>query len=161
MRKPKLWTLLLVSIAPAGFWVRAADDFRPETIIALERAALDRWGKGDPGGYLSIYDAEITYFDPARETRADGLPAMEAYYAPVAGKIKVDRYEMIAPKVQRRGDVAVLSYQLVSHGTSASGNAYVLRWNSTKVYARSGNDWKLLHDHWSYTKPELKQPTGE
>lgn len=24
------------------------------TIIALERAALDRWGKGDPSGYLEI-----------------------------------------------------------------------------------------------------------
>ena len=25
-----------------------------DTIIRLERAALDRWGKGDPGGYLEI-----------------------------------------------------------------------------------------------------------
>jgi hypothetical protein len=95
----------------------------PDTLIAQERTALDRWGKGDPGGYLSIYDPEVTYFDPARETRADGLPAMQAYYAPIMGRIKVDRYEMIAPKVQSRGDVAVLSYQLISHGTSASGKS--------------------------------------
>jgi hypothetical protein len=26
----------------------APADFRPETIIALERGARDRWGKGDP-----------------------------------------------------------------------------------------------------------------
>jgi ketosteroid isomerase-like protein len=133
----------------------------PDALIAQERAALDPWGKGDPGGYLSIYDPEITYFDPAKDTRADGLPAMQAYYAPIAGKIKVDRYEMIAPKVQSRGDVAVLSYRLISHGTSASGKPYVVRWNSTKVYARSGNDWKLFHDHWSYIKPQLKEPSPE
>lgn len=133
----------------------------PDTLIARERAALDRWGKGDPGGYLSIYDPEITYFDPARETRADGLPAMRDYYAPIIGTIKVDRYEMIAPKVQVRGDVAVLSYQLISHGTSPSGEPYVVRWNSTKVYARSGGDWKLFHDHWSYLKPDLKEPSPE
>jgi len=132
-----------------------------ETLIAKERAALDRWGNGDPGGYLSLYDPDITYFDPARETRADGLPAMHAYYAPIAGKINVERYEMLAPKLQARGDMAVLSYQLISHGRSATGDSYIVRWNSTKVYARSGNDWKLLHDHWSYIKPELKTPSPE
>jgi hypothetical protein len=29
-----------------------------EQIVALERAALDRWGKGDPGGFLSYTDRE-------------------------------------------------------------------------------------------------------
>ena len=133
----------------------------PEAVIALERAALDRWGNGDPEGYLSRYDSEITYFDPAREARADGIEAMRAYYAPITGKIKVDRYEMIAPKVQIRGDAAVLSYQLISYGCSASGEPYVIRWNSTKVYARSGEEWKIIHDHWSYIKPELKEPSPE
>jgi ketosteroid isomerase-like protein len=103
----------------------------------------------------------VTYFDPARETRADGVAAMQAYYAPIAGKIKVDHYEMISPKVQVRGNVAVLSYQLVSHGITAAGTPYVVRWNSTKVYARSGDDWMIFHDHWSYIKPDLKEPSPE
>jgi ketosteroid isomerase-like protein len=132
-----------------------------EMLIAQERAALDRWGQGDPGGYLSIYDPEVTYFDPARETRAEGLAAMRDYYAPIAGKIRVERYEMINPKVQGTGDVAVLSYQLISHGISASGKPYVVRWNSTKVYARLESAWKIIHDHWSYIKPELREPSPE
>ena len=126
--------LTLMTLALAAFsnsCTTMSSSISPDNLIARERAALDRWGKGDPGGYLSIYDREITYFDPARELRAEGLPAMQAYYAPIEGKIKVDRYEMIAPKVQSRGDVAVLSYQLISHGTSASGKPYVVRWNST------------------------------
>ena len=40
-----------------------AENFKPETIIALERAGLDRYGNGDPKGYLETYAPEITYFD--------------------------------------------------------------------------------------------------
>jgi hypothetical protein len=49
------------------------DDFRAETIINFERAALDRWGKGDPGGYIEIMAPDVTYFDPTTKARADGL----------------------------------------------------------------------------------------
>src|SRR5207237_2413765 len=38
-----------------------------DTIIALERAALDRWGRGDPQGYIDTFAADITYFDPFTE----------------------------------------------------------------------------------------------
>src|SRR5687767_878473 len=31
-----------------------------DEVIALERGALDRWAKGDPQGFLSIYSDEIT-----------------------------------------------------------------------------------------------------
>lgn len=137
---------------------RAAAPFNAEGIIALEKAALDRWGKGDPQGYLETYAPEITYFDPAREKRADGIQAMRDYLAPLTGKIKVDRYEMIDAKVQRLGDAAVLSYQLASHATMPDGSPLAIRWNSTKVYGLFGKDWKLVHDHWSFIKPELKNP---
>jgi hypothetical protein len=30
-------------------------------LLALERAALDRWGNGDPS---ELYATDITYFDP-------------------------------------------------------------------------------------------------
>jgi hypothetical protein len=30
-------------------------------LIFLERAALDRWGKGDPSGYLGISAPDIVY----------------------------------------------------------------------------------------------------
>jgi ketosteroid isomerase-like protein len=35
-------------------------------IVMLERAALDRWGNGDPSGFLELYATDVTYFDPAR-----------------------------------------------------------------------------------------------
>ena len=54
----------------------------PPDVVAMERAALDRWGKGDPQGYLEIMANEVTYFDPTQEKRMDGLEAMRKMLAP-------------------------------------------------------------------------------
>jgi ketosteroid isomerase-like protein len=114
-------------------------------ILALERQALDRWGKGDPGGFLAISAPDITYFDPFQETRIDGLPALKALYATIRGKIKIDRDEMIDPRVQLFGDAAVLSYRFISHGSEGA-----MRWNCTEVYQSLGGEWSIVHSHWSF-----------
>jgi ketosteroid isomerase-like protein len=151
-------TLIIIACGVLASCEKAPIAFNTEKIIALEKAALDRWGKGDPQGYLETYAPEITYFDPAREKRADGIQAMRDYLAPVTGKVKVDRYEMIGTRVQHLGDAAVLSYQLRSHAIMPNGSPRISRWNSTKVYALVEGNWKLVHDHWSFVKPELKDP---
>jgi ketosteroid isomerase-like protein len=156
MQTTAFLTLSVFAVAMAAFCAGQSDDFRPETIIALERAALDRHGNGDPQGYLETYAPDVTYFDQTREKRVDGLGAMKELLIPITGKIKVDHYEMIGPKVQRRGDVAVLTFNLVSYGKRPDGGSVIVRWNSTEVYARIEGKWKIIHSHWSYTKPELK-----
>jgi ketosteroid isomerase-like protein len=128
-------------------------------VIATERGALERWGNGDPGGFLSIYAPEITYIDPSQERRIDGLAAMTAYLAPLKGKIHIDRFEILNPKVQRHGDVAVLSYNVVNYQKQADGTERTAtRWNSTAVFRRIDGKWRTIHSHFSFTKPELKQP---
>ena len=57
----------IVPIIAAIACARAAAPVQPDTIIALERGALDRWGRGDPQGYLDLYARDVTYFDPMRE----------------------------------------------------------------------------------------------
>ena len=132
------------------------------TVIALERGALDRWGQGDPGGYLELYAPEVTYFDPVQPARVDGLDAMTALYAPLAGQIRVDHYDMIAPTVQRHGEVAVLTFNLVSYQKAPDGSeAAVARWNATAVYRLVGGAWRSIHAHWSFIQPELKAPVSE
>jgi hypothetical protein len=66
-------------------------------IVALERGALDRWGHGDPQGYLEIMAPEVTYFDPTQPRRVDGLQAMKDLLEPLTGRIRVDRYDMLNP----------------------------------------------------------------
>jgi uncharacterized protein (TIGR02246 family) len=137
-------------------------DTSPGDIIGMERAALDRWGKGDPQGYVEIMASEVTYFDPMQEKRVDGRDAIVKMLAPITGKIKVSRFDMIAPKVQRHGDVALLTFNLVSYVNAPDGKEVaVARWNSTEVYGRIEGQWRIIHSHWSYIKPELKQPVSE
>ena len=153
-----LFAAALLLAASCSRPVDPPDDFQAGTILTLERGALDVWGHGDPRGYLDLYAQNVSYFDPVTEKRVDGLEAMRAYYAPLMGKIHVDRYEMKNVNVQHHGDVAVLSYNLVNYGASFDGKAEAAPhpWNSTKVYVKIDGRWKIVHDHWSYVKPELK-----
>jgi Domain of unknown function (DUF4440) len=124
-----------------------------EQIIALERAALDRWGNGDPGGFLDLYGADVTYFDPVTARRIDGHQGMEEYYRPFAGKIHIDRYEMLNTRVVVEAEMALLTYNLVTYHRDARGVESVgSRWNSTTVFRRRGDAWKTLHSHWSFTR---------
>ena len=117
-------------------------------LIAMEKAALDRWGNGDPSGFLEISAPDIVYFDPYIPCRIDGLSALSEYYRPVWGKIHIDRFELLNPTVQICGDVAVLTFNYVFF----TGNESDL-WNCTEVYRRAKNDcWQIIQTHWSYTE---------
>jgi len=124
-----------------------ADDDPSETIIAMERAALDRWGKGDPSGFLEISAPDVVYFDPSLERRIDGREALTRYYEAIQGKVSISRYELINPRVQPVGG-AVLTFNYVSCG----GTEDTYRWNCTEVYRRPGDRWEIIQTHWSYIK---------
>jgi len=134
-----------------------------DQILMVERDALDRWGKGDPDGFLELYAPEITYFDPVTVTRIDGHQAMVNYYRPWVGKIQVARYEMLNPHVVVDREMALLTYNLVNYIRDAKGVESVgTRWNSTTVYQRHGDRWKAIHSHWSFTcHPAFQNMTPE
>jgi ketosteroid isomerase-like protein len=125
-----------------------ADDDPSETIIAMERAALDRWGRGDPSGFLEISAPDVVYFDPYLERRIDGREALAKHYEAIRGKVSISRYELINPLVQRVGDAAVLTFNYVSYGEGRGEH----RWNCTEVYRRTAGRWEIIQTHWSYTK---------
>jgi uncharacterized protein (TIGR02246 family) len=168
MRKAIFLSILLLSFGFTGSSSGTAQggggsvDRVREDIIAMERSALDRWIKLDPQGYLDLYAPEVTYFDPTTESRVDGREAIEARLAPMKNvtlPFKDLRYDMIDPKVQRHGDVALLTFNLVNYGKMQDRPESVLtRWNSTEVYRRIDGRWKIIHSHWSYIKPEVKPP---
>ena len=149
--------VLLVAFCLGSGAVDSAEQPGDSDVIAAERRALERWAKGDPDGFLETYADEITYFDPTQERLIDGLPAMTGYLAPLRGKIRIDRWEMLNAKVQRHGDVAVLTYNVVNYQKQPDGTERrTTRWNSTAVFRRIGGQWRTIHSHFSYTKPDLK-----
>lgn len=151
MKKISLILILVCGVVLIAVRVHSVDSAQADEIVSLERTALDQWGRGNPNGFLDIYGSEVTYFDPGTEHRIDGRAAMADYYLPFTGKIKVVRYEMIGPKVQRQGEVAVLTYNLRSETIQPDNKEVTVRWNSTSVYARIGGKWKVIHSHWSLT----------
>lgn len=122
------------------------------TIIALEKAALEKWYQGDPSGYLDLSADDVTYFDPFLERRLDGLENLRKYYEPVKGQINVSKYEMLNLRVCAVNEMAVLTFNLLPY----VGND-VQKWNCTEVYRleRDGQ-WKIVQTHWSLTQPDVK-----
>ena len=129
-----------------------------DKIIAMEKTALDRWGKGDPWGYLEIFADEVTYFNPFEDHRIDGLDAMKKYYGGQAGQIFIDEYKMIDPKVQIHGNIAILTYHLFNYKKQTDGSLKEsTRWNSTKIYTLTNYNWKIIHNYWSFLQPDIRQ----
>jgi len=116
-------------------------------VVALERAALERWGKGDPGGFLEICAPDVVYFDPSLERRIDGLAALTRYYEGLWGTVSFERFELINPQVQVVGDAAILTFNYASYGAAGGPS----RWNCTEVFRREADVWRIIQTHWSYT----------
>jgi ketosteroid isomerase-like protein len=154
MQARLLTGLFLFAAAAAASLAVDAQDFRPDAIIALEGAALDRWSDGDPRGYLETFAENVTYFDPTTDGRVDGIEAMRARLAPLTGQFKLMRYEILAPDVIHRGGLAVLSYNLVTYGSQPGGERIVTRWNVTSAYVLIDGAWRITHSHFSLTQPQ-------
>lgn len=122
-------------------------------ILAIERGAFERWAKGDVRGFLEASDPEVSYFDPFLDARLDGLLDLRNLYAKAQGQFTIDRWEMINPKVVVSGDMGVLTFNFVSESKGRTE-----RWNTTEVYRRKNGQWKIVHTHWSLTKPQLVNP---
>jgi ketosteroid isomerase-like protein len=60
---------------------------------------------------------------------------------------------MIDPQVVTDGTIALLSYNLVNYVHARDGSEKLgAQWNSTQVYRRTGDQWKVVHVHWAFTK---------
>jgi len=122
-------------------------DSLSDRIIAMEKAALSRWGKGDPDGFLEICAPDVVYFDPYREMRINGIAALSELYEGIRGQVQFDNFEIINPHVQASADLALLTFNYVSYY-----GAKVSRWNCTECYRREPDGrWRIIQTHWSYT----------
>ncbi len=117
------------------------------TILTLEQAAMDQWLQGSPDGFLAISDPGITYFHSAVDKRLVGIDALRALYATYRGRPLFDRFEIVDPNVIPAGQVAVLTYDLLTWNGSLAR-----RWHATEVYRRRHDVWRIIHSHFSAAK---------
>jgi len=142
-------TILACTVAAAMGGLFAYQDSAASVereLIAMERASMDGWLKGDSGPMLSAADPDITLFHVMTPQRLDGAAAVKALYEAYAGRPLFESYRIENPKVQAGGEMAILSYQLV---TQNGGTAR--RWNATEVYRKKKAGWRVIHSHFSNT----------
>lgn len=118
-------------------------------IVAIEKNALEKWYSGDPSAYVAMMGDDIGYFEPILDKRLDGRVALTKMYEALRGRVHADRFDMLNTRVQATDKMAILSFNLIS-----IENGVPYRWNCTEAFApNQAGDWKLIHSHWSQTKP--------
>jgi hypothetical protein len=122
-------------------------------IVEIEKNALEKWYSGDPTAYIAMVDKDIGYFEPILDKRLDGKEPLTKIYEALRGKVRAEKFDMLNTRVQATEKMAVLSFNLVS---IEGGVPY--RWNCSEVFALNKvGEWKLVHSHWSQTKPQCRQ----
>jgi uncharacterized protein (TIGR02246 family) len=129
-----------------------------ETILSLEKVAMERWRNGDPWGFVEISAEDMTYVDPGLTRPILGLEEFKAYMKQLEGKIHYQGSEFIDPKVVIVGDAAVLSYNYRSSVLTPEGTIISQTpWSATEVYFRRDGQWRIVHTHWSYIQHKLPE----
>lgn len=120
-----------------------------EIILSHKREALENWSNGNPSGYFIHASGDLTYFDDiGAQNRMEGLESITSYAKTLEEIIPKHKYEMVNPKVQVYGDMAILSYHY--HPFTLEGEPST-KWRSSVVYSNI-NGWKMVHAHWTMEK---------
>lgn len=127
-----------------------------DTILSLEKQAMERWRNGDPWGFVELSAEDISYVDPGLTKPINGLEEYRAYMKQVEGKIHYQGSEFIDPRVVTAGEAAVLTYNYRSTVLAPDGSvSSQTPWNATEVYFRRDGQWKIVHTHWSFIRHKL------
>jgi len=122
-----------------------------QVILAKEHQALDRWAAGDTLGFSQNFADDVTYFDDiAAQTRLDGIEEVQNYLKSLEGKIPVHTYEIVDPKVQVYGDIAIATLRYNASIDGKPGPP----WKATEVYRLTNGEWHVLHANWSLIKKQ-------
>ena len=116
---------------------------------SLASSVYEQWeafNKRDVGKATKQLADDYTEFNPAVATRLDGKD-LNVRLAEAGNQDSGEGIlaEMLNPKVQVYGDVAILSYNYLGMTKDKDGNTETTRAKSTRVYVKQGGDWKLVH----------------
>ncbi len=143
MKKLNFMIILgLILTAPKSALADVADE-----VIALAKAQLAAELANEPAAKVMETVAEdYTEFNPQYPTRLDGK-ALNNKFAEAAEKDKAKFLfaEMAYPKVQVYCEVAIFSYNFMGAVQNADGTISQTTAKSTRVYAKQGGDWMLVH----------------
>lgn len=126
-------------------------------VMALARAQWDAEIQGKSAAEQSAWTADdYTEFNADSPVRIDGKALNDRLYeAQLRGGGKTLASEMLNAKVQTYGDVAILTYNFVGVSQDKDGETSPSLAKSTRVYAKLGGQWKLVHANFApVTSPQ-------
>lgn len=119
-------------------------------LMALETAAMTRYDRGDPWGFVEISAPDVTYFDTITEQRINGREELSAEMAKRVGKINYEVMDFVEPHLRLCGEIAVMFYRFISTHLNPDGVITSRKpWNCTEVFRRIDGQWRIIHTHWS------------
>jgi len=143
MKKLNFMIILgLILTAPTSALADVADE-----VIALAKAQWAAELANAPAAkVMETVADDYTEFNPTYPTRLDGKK-LNKKFAEVSEKdpTKLVVADMANPKVQVYGDVAILTYNFLGATQDADGTINQFTAKSTRVYAKKGGDWMLVH----------------
>jgi ketosteroid isomerase-like protein len=126
----------------------------PKVAAEVIAAARAQWSVETAGGSIDEEMATVaddyTEFNSDYPVRLDGKAAnAKLYEASEKDGTKPVAAEMMNPKVQVYGDVAILTYSYAGVTLTKDGKTKASTGKSTRVYNRQNGKWKLVHAHFS------------
>lgn len=133
-------TILVLGTVPAV--ADTADD-----VMAAARAQWKaQMDQASAAKMMETVADDYTEFNPDYPTRLDGKDLNTRLgEAALAGGGKLLVGDMVNPKVQVYGNVAILTYNFIGVGQNAQGENESITAKSTRVYAKQGGKWMLVH----------------
>lgn len=129
-------------------------EMEEELLALLDRHLKSIWA-GDLETYRATTGADVTFYEwyispqridgldfHLRETAANFRSAEDRREA---GRYEVE-HEVLQPKVQLYGDVAIISYSLMMRYATSLEVRHTTH-NETRVFHRRASGWQLVHCH--------------
>jgi ketosteroid isomerase-like protein len=139
-----------------------------EILAVLDRHLKSVWA-GDLATYRATTGEDVTFFEWYISTqRIDGIDFhlretaanfRSAEARRQAGQRYEVEHEVLAPKVQLYGDIAIISYTLLMRYMGDAGVRHTEH-NETRVFHRRPDGWQLVHCHKSPMWPAPHAPAG-
>jgi len=141
-----IFARLMVATALLATPALAADD--PKVTAEITALARAQWAADIAGQPADVQMASVaddyTEFNSDYPTRIDGK-AMATRMAEVPPYKKSVFADMQNAKVQVYGDTAILTYNYAGITRGADGKTEPAVAKSTRVYVKSGGQWRLVH----------------
>jgi ketosteroid isomerase-like protein len=138
--------MLLFSFVAVSVFAEEADKQVAEEVIAITKAQWAAEADKDVATAMKNVADEYTEFNPETPLRLDGKAiSVRIGEALATGSDTSISAEMVNPKVQVYGDVAILSYNYVGATKDKGGEIEQVRAKSTRVYVKKNGQWMLVH----------------